>query len=132
MKRILWGSSVMMLVMVFSFGTVFAMEKTKPTKINQTILINTPVCGKLLSIKNDGTMKETSPTQRYRLVCENKGQKVTATMEVTFSKSGAVKEAKIIREEKAMGTLSLKVVRAIAAHEHCITQCTKNSAGDLV
>lgn len=132
MKRTLLFSSAMMFVFVFSFGTVFAQVKPSLTNINQTIMIGNSVCGKILSIENDGTMKETSPVQRYRLVCESKGQKVTATMEVTFNESGTVKDAKIIRDGKAMGSMRLKVVRAIAEHDHCITQCTKNSAGDLV
>ena len=132
MKRFFLFSSVMMVVFVFSFGTVLAQDKLKPLKVKQTILVSKSMCENIASVKNDGTMPETSPVQHYRLVCENKGQKVTATMEVIFSKEGVIKEAKMINGGKTMGSARLNVVSALAVHDHCIRQCTKNAAGDLV
>jgi hypothetical protein len=85
-------------------------------------VISESACGKLLSVQNDGSMPQDSLVQKYQIVCDNKGQKVTATMEVTLSKDGKVIGAKIIGGSKAMQGISLKVVQAVAAHQHCVTE----------
>jgi hypothetical protein len=140
MKKFFLCAGVVMCVCVLAFGTAFALigsagsdkpEKIDPAKPNQTILIDASACGKLLSVKNDGSMPPDSLVQRYQLMCDNKGQKVTATMEVTVSKVGTIAGAKIVAGSKAMQGMSLKVVNAISAHEHCIKECVKQGK-DLV
>jgi hypothetical protein len=142
MKKIVLCAGVVMCVCVLAFGTAFAVlgfgsvgsdkpEKIDPTKPNQTIVIGASACGKLLSVTNDGSMPQDSSVQTYQLVCDNNGQKVTATMEVTLSKDGKVTGAKIIAGSKAMQGMSLQVVNAISAHEHCIKECVKQGK-DLV
>jgi hypothetical protein len=123
MKRIVLIAGVVMFVCVLSFGTASALLRSnKPANIDQTILIGAFACGKLLSFTNDGSMPQDSLVQRYQLVCDNKGQKVTATMEVTLNKAGKITGAKIIGGSKAMQGISIKVVHAVAGHEHCITE----------
>jgi hypothetical protein len=131
MKKIALCAGVVMCVCVLAFGTAFALvgavgsdkpEKIDPAKPKQTIVISSSACGKLLSVTNDGSMPPDSSVQRYRLVCDNKGQKVTATMEVSLSKAGTIAGAKIVAGSKAMQGISLKVVNAISAHEHCVTE----------
>lgn len=140
MKKCVLCAAVVMCVCVLAFGTAFALigsagsdkpEKIDPTKPKQTIVIDASVCGKLLSVKNDGSMLPDSPVQKYQIVCDNKGQKATATMEVALSKVGTVAGAKIVAGSKAMQGISLKVVNAISAHEHCIKECVKQGK-DLV
>jgi hypothetical protein len=67
-------------------------------------------------------MPKDSSVQRYQLVCDNNGQKVTATMEVALGKTGTITSAKIIGGSKAMQGMSIKVVHAVASHEHCVTE----------
>ena len=131
MKKIILCAGVVMCVCVLAFGTAFALvgsagsdkpEKIDPSKPTQTILIDSSACGKLLSVTNDGSMPKDSSVQRYQLVCDNKGQKVTATMEVALGKAGTITSAKIIGGSKAMQGISIKVVHAVAGHEHCVTE----------
>ena len=142
MKKFFLCAGVVMCVCVLAFGTAFALvglgsagsdkpEKIDPAKPKQTIVIDASVCGKLLSVQNDGSMLPDSPVQKYQIVCDNKGQKATATMEVSLSKAGTIAGAKIVAGSKAMQGMSLKVVNAISAHEHCIKECVKQGK-DLV
>jgi hypothetical protein len=131
MKKIVLCVGVVMCVCVLAFGTAFALvgsagsdkpEKIDPSKPTQTIVIGSSACGKLLSFTNDGSMPQDSSIQRYQLVCDNNGQKETATMEVTLGKDGKIASAKIIAGSKAMSGISIKVVHAVAGHEHCVTE----------
>jgi hypothetical protein len=122
MKRIVLLAGVLMFVCVLSFGTASAVLRSQQKNVDQTIVISESACGKLLSVQNDGSMPQDSLVQKYQIVCDNKGQKVTATMEVTLSKDGKVIGAKIIGGSKAMQGISLKVVQAVAAHQHCVTE----------
>jgi len=140
MKKIALCAGVVMCVCVLAFATAFALigsvgsdkpEKIDPAKPKQTIVISSSACGKLLSVTNDGSMLPDSLIQKYQIVCDNKGQKVTATMEVSLSKAGTVAGAKIVGGSKAMQGMSLKVVNVISAHEHCIKECVKQGK-DLV
>jgi hypothetical protein len=131
MKKIALCAGVVMCVCLLAFGTAFALigsvgsdkpEKIDPSKPTQTILIDSSACGKLLSVTNDGSMPQDSSVQRYQLVCDNNGQKVTAAMEVTLGKDGKITSVEIVGGSKAMQGISIKVVHAVAGHEHCVTE----------
>jgi hypothetical protein len=124
MKKPLFVSICILFLFLFSMGTVFALQKAKPMQTKQQLVINKSSCEKLLSVKNDGSMPKGSLTQRYKVVCRNKGGKATATIEVNYTKEGKINYAKAVSTSKAMGG-GFKIFVAMDRCEvtRCITVC---------
>ncbi|MEA3437830.1 MAG: hypothetical protein U9R43_15290 [Thermodesulfobacteriota bacterium] len=124
MKKPLFVSICILFLFLFSMGTVFALQKAKPMQTKQQLVLNKSSCEKLLSVKNDGSMPKGSLTQRYQVVCSNKGKKATATIEVNYTKEGKIKYAKVVSTSKAMGG-GFKIFVAMDRCEvtRCVTVC---------
>jgi len=74
-----------------------------PQRISHQIVVQNSSCERLVSIENDGSMPKDSLTQRYEVVCKDRGGLNRATLEITVDKEGKIKETKIIDSTRAMG-----------------------------
>jgi len=74
-----------------------------PQRISHQIVVQNSSCERLVSIENDGSMPKECLTQRYEVVCEDRGGLNRTTLEITVDKEGKIKETKIIDSLRVMG-----------------------------
>ena len=107
-----------------------------PQRISHQIVVQHSSCESLVSIENDGSMPKDSLTQRYEVVCEDKGGLNRATLEITVDKEGKVKETKIINSTRAMGGHFQVSPMGKTCEEdeekRCITICDRTRDNELV
>jgi hypothetical protein len=117
MKKIRFILICSIFVLVPFLGDTFAQKK--PVDIKEHVQYTNSSCGKVVSVKNDGSMPKYSLTQRFKIICEPKGRKGQTgeeTIEITISKDGRITGAKVVGTTKAMGAGRVRV-SAIAEGE---------------
>ena len=111
MKKILFILICSIFVLVPFLGDTFAQKK--PVDIKQHVQYTNSSCGKVVSVKNDGSMPKYSLTQRFKIICEPKGRKGQTgeeTIEITISKDGRITGAKVVGTTKAMAHGMARVI----------------------
>jgi len=123
MKKVWFILICSIFVLVPFLGDTFAQKKPldikKPVGIEEHVQYTNSSCGKVVSIKNDGSMPKDSLTQRVKIICELKGRKGQTgeeTIEITISKDRRITGAKVVGTTKAMGPGRVRV-SAIAEGE---------------
>ena len=106
-----------------------------PQRISHQIVVQHSSCERLVSIENDGSMPKDSLTQRYEVICEDKGGLNRATLEITADKEGKIKETMIIDSTRSMGGHIQVTTMAKDCEEdeelRCVTICNAPREGEL-